>query len=260
MRTWVSLTMVALPRFLSRSTSHAHPYFAEYSLFISVFFVGYFLCEVPSNLVMVKIRPSIYLSIIVFSWGCIVSGMSQSKSLTGFLVGRFFLGCVEAGMFPGALFILTCWYTKKEVGKCDAPGLKIFPFFQSKLYLTIFSVSRQTILYLLHSWLCRSSSWRPDGWCDYQESGWHQRHVWLAMAALDRGPHHRLLCYVSILHHSRLPPQLSKIQRRRTAIGTHSNHVRQEHRCYPRQQHPYVKASLQGCYSRLENLDVSCPV
>ncbi|KAH7140321.1 major facilitator superfamily domain-containing protein [Dactylonectria estremocensis] len=104
----------------------------EYSLFISVFFVGYFLCEVPSNLVMVKIRPSIYLSIIVFSWGCIVSGMSQSKSLTGFLVGRFFLGCVEAGMFPGALFILTCWYTKKEVGKrfcifftagCVAPAL-----------------------------------------------------------------------------------------------------------------------------------------
>lgn len=67
---------------------------------------------------MIKIRPSIYLSIIVFFWGCIVSGMSQSKSLKGFLVGRFFLGCVEAGMFPGALFILTCWYTKKEVGKC----------------------------------------------------------------------------------------------------------------------------------------------
>ncbi|KAL6416033.1 uncharacterized protein AUP68_00242 [Ilyonectria robusta] len=104
----------------------------EYSLFIWVFFVGYFVFEVPSNLVMIKIRPSIYLSIIVFCWGCIVSGMSQSKSLKGFLVGRFFLGCVEAGMFPGALFILTCWYTKKEVGKrfcifytagCIAPAL-----------------------------------------------------------------------------------------------------------------------------------------
>ncbi|KAH6880030.1 major facilitator superfamily domain-containing protein [Thelonectria olida] len=104
----------------------------EYSLFISVFFVGYFIFEVPSNLVMVKIRPSIYLSTIVFCWGCIVSGMSQSKTLRGFLVGRFFLGCVEAGMFPGALFVLTCWYTKKEVGKrfcvfftsgCVAPAL-----------------------------------------------------------------------------------------------------------------------------------------
>jgi MFS family permease len=88
----------------------------EYSLFISVFFVGYFLFEVPSNLVMIRIRPSLYLSIMVFLWGCIVTGMSQSKSLDGFLVARFFLGCVEAGMFPGALFVLTCWYTRKEVG------------------------------------------------------------------------------------------------------------------------------------------------
>ncbi|CAG9981511.1 unnamed protein product [Clonostachys byssicola] len=104
----------------------------EYSLFISVFFVGYFLLEVPSNLVMVRIRPSIYLSIIVFVWGCIVTGMSQAKTLKEFLVGRFFLGCAEAGMFPGALYVLTCWYTKKEVGKrfcifytsgCIAPAL-----------------------------------------------------------------------------------------------------------------------------------------
>ncbi|VUC24218.1 unnamed protein product [Clonostachys rosea] len=108
------------------------PRWVEYSLFISVFFVGYFLLEVPSNLVMVRIRPSVYLSIIVFVWGCIVTGMSQAKSLKEFLVGRFFLGCAEAGMFPGALYVLTCWYTKKEVGKrfcifytsgCIAPAL-----------------------------------------------------------------------------------------------------------------------------------------
>jgi MFS family permease len=43
--------------------------------------------------------------------------MSQTKSAAGLLVGRFFLGAIEAGLYPGALFILTCWYTKKEVGK-----------------------------------------------------------------------------------------------------------------------------------------------
>jgi len=43
--------------------------------------------------------------------------MSQTKSATGLLIGRFFLGAIEAGLYPGALFILTCWYTKKEVGE-----------------------------------------------------------------------------------------------------------------------------------------------
>jgi MFS family permease len=58
----------------------------------------------------------INLATIVWVWGCVVLGMSQTKSATGLLIGRFFLGAIEAGLYPGALFILTCWYTKKEVG------------------------------------------------------------------------------------------------------------------------------------------------
>ncbi|EWZ85672.1 hypothetical protein FOWG_10777 [Fusarium oxysporum f. sp. lycopersici MN25] len=88
----------------------------DYSLLVYLFFVGYFLCEVPSNMIMNKCRPSIYLPTIVW----------------GFLTGRFFLGCIEAGLFPGAIYLLTCWYTKKEIGKrfcifytsgCIAPAL-----------------------------------------------------------------------------------------------------------------------------------------
>ena len=58
----------------------------------------------------------INLATIVWVWGCVVLGMSQTKSATGLLIGRFFLGAIEAGLYPGALFILTCLYTKKEVG------------------------------------------------------------------------------------------------------------------------------------------------
>ncbi|KAH7153844.1 major facilitator superfamily domain-containing protein [Fusarium sp. MPI-SDFR-AT-0072] len=105
---------------------------SDYSLLVYLFFVGYFLCEVPSNMIMNKCRPSIYLPTIVWVWGCIVIALSQAKNYKGFLAGRFFLGCIEAGLFPGAIYLLTCWYTKKEIGKrfcifytsgCIAPAL-----------------------------------------------------------------------------------------------------------------------------------------
>ncbi|KAK1656710.1 major facilitator superfamily domain-containing protein [Colletotrichum godetiae] len=104
----------------------------QYSLLVSIFFVAYVLFEVPSNMLLMKIKPSIYLPTICVVWGSVIIGMSQSKTASSFLAGRFFLGMIEAGLFPGALFLLTCWYTKKEVGKrfcifytsgCVAPAL-----------------------------------------------------------------------------------------------------------------------------------------
>lgn len=68
-------------------------------------------------MVMVKLRPSVYLSTIIWVWGCLVIGMSQIKTYEGMLAARFFLGCIEAGLFPGAIYLLTCWYTKKETGE-----------------------------------------------------------------------------------------------------------------------------------------------
>ncbi|CAH0055607.1 unnamed protein product [Clonostachys solani] len=89
----------------------------DYTLVVSIFFIGYTIFEVPSNLLLNKFRPSRYLSTIVIVWGVCVAAMSQCKNRTEFLVGRFFLGCIEAGLFPGALYLLTCWYTKAEIGK-----------------------------------------------------------------------------------------------------------------------------------------------
>ncbi|KAL8376090.1 hypothetical protein RB595_007282 [Gaeumannomyces hyphopodioides] len=89
----------------------------DYALVVSIFFVGYAIMEVPSNLVLNRWRPSLYLTTIMGVWGACVAAMSTAGSRGHFLVGRFFLGCIEAGMYPGALFILTCWYKKDEVGK-----------------------------------------------------------------------------------------------------------------------------------------------
>jgi MFS family permease len=66
--------------------------------------------------------------------------MSQTKNATGLIVGRFFLGAIEAGLYPGALFILTCWYTKKEVGECTS-------IFEPELFCNEFAGKRFCIFY-----------------------------------------------------------------------------------------------------------------
>ncbi|KAI6081273.1 major facilitator superfamily domain-containing protein [Hypoxylon rubiginosum] len=105
---------------------------ADYSLIVSIFFVGYSVFEVPSNLLLNKIRPALYLSVIMAIWGTCVAAISSVRSSKELLIGRFFLGFIEAGVFPGSLYLLTCWYKKEEVGKrfsifytsgCIAPAL-----------------------------------------------------------------------------------------------------------------------------------------
>ncbi|KAG8349679.1 hypothetical protein FVEN_g12120 [Fusarium venenatum] len=66
---------------------------------------------------MNKFRPSVYLRTIVWVWGCIVITLSQATDFEGFPAGRFSLGCIEAALFPGAIYLLTCLYTNKEIGK-----------------------------------------------------------------------------------------------------------------------------------------------
>ncbi|KAK1998781.1 retrograde regulation protein 2 [Colletotrichum falcatum] len=89
----------------------------DYSMLVTIFFIGYLFLEVPSNLVLYKLRPSLYLAGIMLVWGAIVCTMSVAKDYSHMLVTRFFLGCIEAGLFPGCLYLLSCWYTKAELGK-----------------------------------------------------------------------------------------------------------------------------------------------
>ena len=85
-------------------------------MLLSIFFIGYLICEVPSNLLLVRSRPSWYLPGIMIIWGMLSAVMSVVKNYEGMLALRFFLGAIEAGFFPGVLFLMTCWYKKSEVG------------------------------------------------------------------------------------------------------------------------------------------------
>ncbi|KAH8899047.1 MFS general substrate transporter [Thozetella sp. PMI_491] len=89
----------------------------NYSMLISIFFVGYLIYEIPSNLILARVPPSWYLPSLMIAWGILVAGMSQVANFHAILVCRFFLGFIEAGFMPGVMFLMSCWYKKEELGK-----------------------------------------------------------------------------------------------------------------------------------------------
>jgi MFS family permease len=87
----------------------------DFNVAVSVLFVGYILGQIPSNFILSRTRPSIYLAAWVALWG-VVSGCTAAADSFGHLVTiRFLLGFCESPYFPGALFLLSSWYTKKEL-------------------------------------------------------------------------------------------------------------------------------------------------
>lgn len=81
-----------------------------YGLGAGVFFWGYFLFEVPSNLVLAKVGARRWISRIMVTWGLISAAMVFVSGPTSFIVMRFLLGAAEAGFFPGVLFYLMSWF------------------------------------------------------------------------------------------------------------------------------------------------------
>jgi MFS family permease len=93
----------------------------EYATCLSILYVGYILMQVPSNMFINLIsRPSLYISAAMLLWG-LVSTLSGIADTFGHMVAiRFFLGFVEAAFLPGALLILSKWYTRRELTKRNA--------------------------------------------------------------------------------------------------------------------------------------------
>ena len=81
-----------------------------YGIGAGIFFIGYFLFEVPSNLLMTRTGARIWIARIMISWGLISSALMFVDSVASFYVLRFLLGAAEAGFFPGIILYLTYWY------------------------------------------------------------------------------------------------------------------------------------------------------
>lgn len=81
-----------------------------YGLGASIFFIGYFVFEVPSNLLLDKVGARLWITRIMVSWGLASAAMALVQGEISFLIVRFLLGFCEAGFFPGMILYLTFWF------------------------------------------------------------------------------------------------------------------------------------------------------
>lgn len=87
---------------------------AAYGFGAGLFFLAYFLFEVPSNWIMPKVGPRRWFARILVSWGLITALMAAAQGPISFYILRFLLGAAEAGFYPGILYYLTEWYPQRN--------------------------------------------------------------------------------------------------------------------------------------------------
>lgn len=93
----------------------------QYATCLSILYVGYILMQVPSNMFINRIsRPSLYIACAMLLWGLISTLSGVATSFSHMVTIRFFLGFVEAAFLPGALMILSKWYTRRELTERNA--------------------------------------------------------------------------------------------------------------------------------------------
>lgn len=85
-----------------------------YAFGAGIFFIGYFLFEVPSNLILERVGARRWIARIMITWGLISAGTAFVTGSTSFVIMRFLLGVAEAGFFPGILLYLTYWFPSSE--------------------------------------------------------------------------------------------------------------------------------------------------
>ncbi|KAG8425657.1 hypothetical protein J3458_002337 [Metarhizium acridum] len=86
----------------------------QFNIALMVFVVAYAVFEVPSNILLKRLRPSRWLAVLMFCWGALTICLSAGKNFGGVTALRFLLGAFEAGLFPGLVYYLTFWYRHNE--------------------------------------------------------------------------------------------------------------------------------------------------
>ena len=82
-----------------------------------IFFIGYFLFEIPSNIILHRIGARVWIARIMISWGIMASAMMLVTGPKSFYVLRFLLGFAEAGFFPGMVLYLTYWFPQRYLAR-----------------------------------------------------------------------------------------------------------------------------------------------
>ena len=92
----------------------------EYAFGAGLFYVGYILFEVPSNLILRRTGARVWISRILVSWGLVSSCMMFVTGPMGFGLLRILLGVAEAGFFPGIILYLSYWFPTRERARAAA--------------------------------------------------------------------------------------------------------------------------------------------
>ncbi|KAI0683986.1 MFS general substrate transporter [Cytidiella melzeri] len=88
----------------------------QYSTVLAVLYASYVPAQIPSNMILNRIsRPSLYIPICVCLWGMTSALTGVTKNYAGILAARIFVGVPEAAFYPGAIYLLSRWYTRKEL-------------------------------------------------------------------------------------------------------------------------------------------------
>ncbi|KAF5592655.1 major facilitator superfamily transporter [Fusarium subglutinans] len=106
---------------------------SRYSIALLPFFIPYMMCEIPSNMIIRRIGTRWWLTALILYWGVCILAMGFVKHWVPLVILRIFLGAFEAGLFPGALYILSAWYRTYESGQ------KVSIFYMASLVTTGFN-------------------------------------------------------------------------------------------------------------------------
>ena len=88
----------------------------DYNVALAIFFPFYVAAEIPSNMMLKRTRPSIWLTFIMLCWGLVMVCMGLVHNFSGLVACRVFLGIAEGGLFPGINYFITLWYRRRECG------------------------------------------------------------------------------------------------------------------------------------------------
>jgi ACS family tartrate transporter-like MFS transporter len=91
-----------------------------FGLGAGLFFLGYSLFEVPSNLILARVGARRWIARIMISWGVVAMAMVAVRGAMSFFALRFILGLAEAGFFPGVILYLTFWFPAREQARAVA--------------------------------------------------------------------------------------------------------------------------------------------
>ena len=118
-----------------------------FGLGAGIFFLGYFLFEVPSNLILNKVGARIWIARVMITWGLVSGCMAFVQGTTSFYTLRFLLGVAEAGFFPGIILYLSFWFPAAKRAQVTAIFMAAAPL------STVFGSPISAALLEMHGWM-----------------------------------------------------------------------------------------------------------